>query len=74
MTGLTLEPVPAAPDHRHAGRDRRLAGARRRPGTDLALVLDSELDVAGEPCSISFLLLPTDGGVTDLLTPLGLAA
>jgi chemotaxis protein CheC len=37
-------------------------------------VLDSELEVADEPCSISFVLLPTDGGVTDLLTPLGLAA
>ena len=42
--------------------------------TDLVLVLDSELEVADEPCSISFVLLPTDGGVTDLLTPLGLAA
>ena len=38
-----------------------------------ALVLDSELDVAGEPCSISFLLLPNAGGVFDLLAPLGLA-
>ena len=34
-------------------------------------MLDSELDVADEPCSISFILLPTDGGVTDLLKPLG---
>ena len=25
---------------------------------DIALVLDSELDIAGEPCAISFLLLP----------------
>jgi chemotaxis protein CheC len=40
---------------------------------DLALVLDSELDVSGEPCSISFLLLPTSGQIADLLAPLGLA-
>lgn len=40
---------------------------------DLALVLDSELDVAGEPCTISFLLLPTAGAISELLAPLGLA-
>lgn len=40
---------------------------------DIALVLDSELDITGEPCAISFLLLPDAGGVNDLLAPLGLA-
>jgi chemotaxis protein CheC len=40
---------------------------------DMALVLDSELDITGEPCAISFLLLPDAGGVNDLLAPLGLA-
>ena len=40
---------------------------------DVALVLDSELDITGEPCAISFLLLPDAGGVNDLLAPLGLA-
>ncbi|HEX3802938.1 MAG TPA: chemotaxis protein CheC [Solirubrobacteraceae bacterium] len=40
---------------------------------DTALVLDSELDITGEPCAISFLLLPNEGGVRDLLAPLGLA-
>jgi chemotaxis protein CheC len=40
---------------------------------DMALVLDSELDITGEPCAISFLLLPEAGGVNDLLAPLGLA-
>jgi len=40
---------------------------------DLALVLDSELVVSGDPCAISFLLLPTVGGISDLLSPLGLA-
>ena len=41
---------------------------------DLALVLDSELDVAREPCAISFMLLPTSGAISNLLAPLGLAA
>ena len=40
---------------------------------DVALVLESELDVAREPCAISFLLLPTSGGISGLLAPLGLA-
>lgn len=40
---------------------------------DVALVLDSELDVQGEPCAISFLLLPSVGGIRELLAPLGLA-
>jgi chemotaxis protein CheC len=40
---------------------------------DTALVLDSELDITGEPCAISFLLLPASDGVARLLAPLGLA-
>jgi chemotaxis protein CheC len=40
---------------------------------DTVLVLDSELDLMQDPCSITFLLLPSSGGVTDLLAPLGLA-
>jgi hypothetical protein len=41
--------------------------------SDTVLVLDSELDLMQDPCSITFLLLPSSGGVTDLLAPLGLA-
>lgn len=41
--------------------------------SETALVLDSNLDLAQGPCSISFLLLSTAGGVTDLLAALGLA-
>jgi chemotaxis protein CheC len=40
---------------------------------DTALVLDSMLDITGEPCAISFMMLPDAGGVNDLLAPLGLA-
>ena len=68
MTGLDLGPCPP-----HLTTDMlgaivsSLALSQASRHGDLALVLDSELDVAGEPCSISFLLLPTDGGVNDLL-------
>jgi hypothetical protein len=36
-------------------------------------MLDSELDITGEPCAITFMLLPDAGGVNELLAPLGLA-
>jgi chemotaxis protein CheC len=73
MTGMELEPSPPLlhTDMLAAIVSSLLVGAA---GThDLALVLDSELDVSGDPCSISFLLLPTSGQISDLLTPLGLA-
>ncbi|HTW12155.1 MAG TPA: chemotaxis protein CheC, partial [Solirubrobacteraceae bacterium] len=40
---------------------------------DTALVLDSALDITGEPCAISFLLLPNADAAGDLLAPLGLS-
>ena len=73
MTGMQLEPSPPLlhTDMLAAIVSSLLVGAA---GThDLALVLDSELDVSGDPCSISFLLLPTSGQIVDLLSPLGLA-
>jgi hypothetical protein len=39
---------------------------------DVALVLDAELAVEGVACAFSFLLLPTAGGVAELLDRLGL--
>ncbi|WP_249009121.1 chemotaxis protein CheC [Conexibacter sp. DBS9H8] len=41
---------------------------------DTALLLDSELDVAGEPCAISFLLIAEADAISHLLAPLGLAS
>lgn len=73
MTGLTLEP---SPPHLHSDMLAAIVSTLliNTAGADeLALVLDSELDVSGEPCSISFLLLPTSGQISDLLAPLGLA-
>jgi chemotaxis protein CheC len=74
MTGLTLGPCPPHLTTDILGAIVSSLALTQTPSTDLVLVLDSELEVADEPCSISFVLLPTDGGVTDLLTPLGLAA
>jgi hypothetical protein len=73
MTGMDLEPSPPMlhTDMLAAIVSSLLVGAAG--AHDLALVLDSELDVSGDACSISFLLLPTSGQISDLLAPLGLA-
>ena len=73
MTGLEMEP---SPPHLHTDMLAAIVSSLligTAEGDDLALVLDSELDVSGDPCSISFLLLPTSGQINDLLAPLGLA-
>ncbi len=45
--------------------------ASRAAETDTALILDSELHVEGESCSMSFLLLPAAGGVSEILARMG---
>jgi len=74
MTGLNLGPCPPHLTTDMLGAIVSSLALTQIESTDLVLVLDSELEVADEPCSISFVLLPSDGGVSDLLTPLGLAA
>jgi chemotaxis protein CheC len=73
MTGLRLTPGPPQLSRDMLGAIVATLLAETAGADDLALVLDSELDVSGEPCAISFLLLPTVGGISDLLAPLGLA-
>jgi chemotaxis protein CheC len=46
--------------------------ATRASAGDIALLLDSDLVVEGEDCSVSFLLVPDHGGVDLLLARLGL--
>jgi chemotaxis protein CheC len=72
MTGLVLEPEPplSATDMLAAIVASVLAGPAATD--DVALVLDSNLTVEGEDCSISFLLVPSQGGVQELLVRLGL--
>jgi chemotaxis protein CheC len=73
MTGLHLEPCPPHLTTDMLGAIVSSLALSQTASTELVLVLDSELAIAGEPCSISFVLLPTEGGVSDLLAPLGLA-
>jgi chemotaxis protein CheC len=73
MTGLHLEPCPPHITTDMLGAILSSLALTQTTSTDLVLVMDSELEVENEPCSISFVLLPTDGGVSDLLRPLGLA-
>jgi chemotaxis protein CheC len=73
MTGLSLFPAP--PQLVRAGLGRLVGEAladRPDSGEDV-LLLDSELKVSGEVCSLSFLLLPSTHSAFELLTPLGLA-
>jgi chemotaxis protein CheC len=46
--------------------------AARSDGHDLAIMLDSELEVEGKACALSFMLLPTPAGVDELLERIGL--
>ena len=73
MTGLNLLPCPPHLMTDLLGAIVATMLAQTAGHGEIALLLDSELDVAGEPCAISFLLLPHEGGVNDLLAPLGLA-
>ena len=70
--GLRLEPSPPGLVRDMLGAIVASLLAQTAGGAEAALVLDSELDVASEPCDLSFLLLPTSGGAADLLAPLGL--
>ena len=73
MTGMDIEPTPpaTATDMLGALVASVLAGAAAT--SDVALMLDSNLLVEGEDCSISFFLVPDQGGVEELLSRLGLS-
>jgi chemotaxis protein CheC len=72
LTRLALEPEPPHVVHDMLGAIVASALTRTGEDVDVALVLDGELQVAGAACSLSFLLLPTAGGVAELLARLGL--
>jgi chemotaxis protein CheC len=73
MTGLELMPCPPVLQVDMLAAIVSSLLAASTGGSDLALVLESELDVADEPCALSFMLLPASGDITGLLAPLGLA-
>ncbi len=72
MTGLELLPSPPMLVTDLLGAIVSSVLAETAGDADLALVLDSELDLAEDPCSLSFLMLPASGHANELLEPLGL--
>lgn len=74
LAGLSLEPRPPHVVHDMLGAVVASLLTETVGDTDVALVLDSELDVQDAACGMSFLLLPTAGGVRELLTRLGMEA
>ena len=73
MTGMSLEPTPPGAATDMLGAMVQTVLAERAGVGDVALMLDSELVVEGEDCSVSFLLVPDQGGVAMLLERLGLS-
>jgi chemotaxis protein CheC len=73
MTGMELEPTPPATATDMLGSIVASVLATAALTGDVALLLDSNLVVEGEDCSISFLLVPDQGGVDELLSRLGLS-
>jgi chemotaxis protein CheC len=72
MTGMELEPTPPAAATDMLGAIVETVLAERAGSGDSALLLDSDLVVEGEDCSVSFLLVPDAGGVELMLGRLGL--
>jgi chemotaxis protein CheC len=73
MTGMEMEPTPPATATDMLGAIVQTVLAGHAHGGDAALMLDSDLQVEGEDCSISFVLVPDQGGVDLLLERLGMA-
>jgi chemotaxis protein CheC len=74
ITGLEMMPEPPQMAAALLGDIFPLLMAEAAAGSADALIMDSELDVQGDSCSLSFFLIPTAGGAESLLRPLGLAA
>ena len=74
MTGLELDLTPPQTVTDMLAAIVATVLASRAEGTDTALILDSELRVEGEQCSLSFLLLPEAGGVREILSRMGVEA
>jgi chemotaxis protein CheC len=72
MTGFELDLRPPQSTRDMLGAVVSSVLAAHSDAHELALVLDSELEVAGEACTLSFMLLPSPAGVAELLRLLGL--
>jgi chemotaxis protein CheC len=74
MTGLDLDLTPPQAVTDMLGAIVSTVLTSRAADTDTALILDSELTVEGEACSLGFLLLPAAGEVREVLTRMGVDA
>jgi chemotaxis protein CheC len=72
MTGLALEPRPPQAVSDMLGAIVASVLATSAAETDIALMLDSDLIVEGTECSLSFMLVPSRAGVTEIFSRLGL--
>jgi chemotaxis protein CheC len=72
MVGMKLEPAPPQVIEDMLGSILQSVLLGRGDDVDTALILDSSLRVEAEECSLSFLLLPADDGIRQLLERLGL--
>lgn len=72
MTGMEMEPAPPEVVSDMLGAILTSVLLARGEDVDTALILDSDLEVEDNPCSLSFLLLPAEGGVSELLSRIGL--
>src|SRR3954470_1117601 len=74
MTGLDLDLTPPQTVTDMLAAIVSTVLASRSADSDSAMILDSELTVEGEACSLSFLLLPAAGEVQQVLTRMGVEA
>ena len=74
MTGLALEPQPPHVLYDMLGAIVASVLTETAGELDVALMMDASLTVEGAACGLTFLLLPTDAGVAELLARLGLDA
>ena len=74
LASLDLEPSPPQFASDMLGAIVASALVARASDADTALLLDSELEIEGESCALSFMLLPSAEGVTMLLDRLGVGA
>jgi chemotaxis protein CheC len=72
MVGMEMEPAPPQVVEDMLGSILQSVLLGRGDDIEAALILDSALEVEEEECSLSFLLLPADGGIRQLLERLGL--
>jgi chemotaxis protein CheC len=72
MTGLAVEPRPPQAVSDMLGAIVASVLATSAAETDIALMLDSDLIVEGTECSLSFMLVPSQAGVSEIFSRLGL--